>query len=49
MGQFEYTVGLSSVKPEDIPRIAKEYLEKKEKENDEVTDERDSRGARRRA
>ena len=29
MGQFEYTVPLSSVKPEDIERVAKEYKERK--------------------
>jgi hypothetical protein len=34
MGQFEYTVPLSPVKPEDIERVAKEYLAKK-KENDQ--------------
>ena len=31
MGQFEYAVGLSPVGPADIERIAKEYLEKREK------------------
>lgn len=31
MGQFEYSVGLSPVKPEDIDRIAKEYMDKKER------------------
>jgi hypothetical protein len=30
MGQFEYSVPLSPVKPEDIERVAKEYLERKE-------------------
>ena len=29
MGQFEYTVPLSPVKPEDIERVAKEFLAKK--------------------
>lgn len=28
MGQFEYTVPLSSVKPQDIERVAKEYRER---------------------
>lgn len=31
MGQFEYAVPLSTVKPEDIERVAKEFLEKKNK------------------
>lgn len=31
MGQFEYSVGLSPVKPEDIDRIAKEYIDKRER------------------
>ncbi len=38
MGQFEYQVPLSPVKPEDIERVAKEYLAKKQQElegNDE--------------
>lgn len=30
MGQFEYTVPLSPVKPEDIERVAKEYRERKD-------------------
>jgi hypothetical protein len=29
LGQFEYTVPLSPVKPEDIQRVAREFLEKK--------------------
>ena len=29
MGQFEYTVSISNVKPEDIDRVAKEFLQKK--------------------
>lgn len=33
MGQFEYSVPLSSVKPEDIQRIAKEYREKQERDS----------------
>jgi hypothetical protein len=43
MGQFEYTVPLSPVKPEDIERVAREFLEKKnklekqEEENAEAT------------
>ena len=32
MGQFEYSVGLSSVMPEDIERVAQEYKKQKEKE-----------------
>jgi hypothetical protein len=32
MGQFEYSVPLSSVKPEDIPRIVREYKEKQERD-----------------
>lgn len=32
MGQFEYSVGLSPVKPEDIERVAKEYMEQKERD-----------------
>lgn len=35
MGQFEYSVPLSPVKPEDIERVAKEYLENKQKEENE--------------
>lgn len=31
MGQFEYSVDLSPVKPEDIERIAKEYIEEQER------------------
>lgn len=31
VGQFEYAVGLSPIGPVDIERIAKEYLEKREK------------------
>lgn len=39
MGQFEYTVGLSPVKPEDIEQLAKDYLAKKrETEQDESRD-----------
>lgn len=29
MGQFEYTVGLSPVRPEDIDQLAKDYLAQK--------------------
>lgn len=29
MGQFEYSVALSSVKPEDIKQVAQDYLAKK--------------------
>jgi hypothetical protein len=32
MGQFEYAVPLSSVKPEDIERLAIEYREKQKRE-----------------
>lgn len=32
MGQFEYSVPLSSVKPEDIPRVVREYREKQERD-----------------
>lgn len=32
MGQFEYSVPLSSVKPEDIERVAREYKEKQERD-----------------
>jgi hypothetical protein len=32
VGQFEYSVGLSPVKPADIPRIVKEYTEKQERD-----------------
>ncbi len=35
MGQFEYAVPLSSVMPADIERVAKEYLENKQKEEHE--------------
>lgn len=35
MGQFEYSVPLSPVKPQDIERVAKEYLAKKELERQE--------------
>jgi hypothetical protein len=35
MGQFEYAVPLSSVMPADIERVAKEYLENKQKEENE--------------
>jgi hypothetical protein len=38
VGQFEYTVGLSAVKPEDIPQLAKEYLAKKEQIKKEADD-----------
>lgn len=31
MGQFEYAIGISPVRPEDIEQLAKEYLEKREK------------------
>lgn len=41
MGQFEYSVPLSPVKPADIERIAKEYLEKKQKEENERTTSND--------
>jgi hypothetical protein len=33
MGQFEYSVPLSSVKPADIERIAVEYMKNKERES----------------
>lgn len=33
MGQFEYSVPLSPVKPADIERIAREYREKKKRDN----------------
>lgn len=33
MGQFEYSVPLSSVKPADIERVAKEYLDNKQSNN----------------
>jgi hypothetical protein len=32
MSQFEYSVALSSVKPADIERIAREYKEKKKRD-----------------
>jgi hypothetical protein len=32
VGQFEYGVGLSPVKPEDMPRIVREYKEKQERD-----------------
>jgi hypothetical protein len=35
LGQFEYSVPLSPVKPADIEQIAKEYLENKQKEENE--------------
>jgi hypothetical protein len=35
VGQFEYSVPLSPVKPEDIERVAKEYMAKKELEKQE--------------
>ena len=35
MGQFEYSVPLSSVMPADIERVATEYLENKQKEENE--------------
>lgn len=38
MGQFEYSVNLSPVKPEDIERVAREYLEKKAQEAEEKDD-----------
>lgn len=33
MGQFEYSVDLSPVRPEDIEQLAKDYLAKKERDN----------------
>jgi DNA-binding NtrC family response regulator len=33
MGQFEYSVELSRVRPEDIPKLAEEYLKKKQEED----------------
>jgi hypothetical protein len=33
MSQFEYSVALSPVKPADIERIAREYKEKKKRDN----------------
>lgn len=38
MGQFEYTVGLSPIKPEDIEQLAKDYLANKEKVEEETDD-----------
>jgi hypothetical protein len=35
MGQFEYSVGLSPVKPEDIEQLAKDYMEQKQKRETE--------------
>jgi hypothetical protein len=35
VGQFEYTVEISRVKPEDIEQLAKDYLKQKEREQDE--------------
>jgi hypothetical protein len=40
VGQFEYAVGLSPVKPEDIEQIAKDYLAQKEREKNESINER---------
>jgi hypothetical protein len=40
MGQFEYSVDLSPVRPEDIDRVAKEYKEKQER--DRVANEANS-------
>jgi hypothetical protein len=45
MGQFEYSVGIASIKPEDIPRVAKEYLENKEREESGTNDDQDHRSA----
>jgi hypothetical protein len=33
VGQFEYTVDLSPVKPEDIYQLAKDFLKKKERDD----------------
>jgi hypothetical protein len=35
VGQFEYTVPLSPVKPDEIEQLAKDYLEQKEREQNE--------------
>ena len=35
MGQHEYSVPLSPVKPHEIEQLAKDYLEQKEKEERE--------------
>jgi hypothetical protein len=35
VGQFEYTVPLSPIKPDEIEQLAKDYLAKKEKEERE--------------
>lgn len=35
MGQFEYSVPLSTVMPADIERVAKEYLEAKQQQIEE--------------
>jgi hypothetical protein len=47
MGQFEYTVPLSPVKPEDIERVAKEFLAKKKENEIKVDNERRIRSSRR--
>jgi|LauGreDrversion4_2_1035121.scaffolds.fasta_scaffold458131_4 hypothetical protein len=39
MSQFEYTVPLSSVKPEDIEQLAKDYMEKKKRETEDKEDD----------
>lgn len=35
MGQFEYSVPLSPVKPADIERVAREYLQAKQQQIEE--------------
>jgi hypothetical protein len=39
MGQFEYTVPLSPVKPHEIEQLAKDYMEKKKRETEEKEDD----------
>ena len=39
MSQFEYTVPLSPVRPEDIEQLAKDYMEKKKRETEDKEDD----------
>jgi len=40
MSQFEYSVGLSPVKPEDVERVAREFKEAKQREADAKEDDK---------
>jgi hypothetical protein len=45
MGQFEYSLDISLVKPEDIERVAKDFLiKKRESENSETNSTRGQGG-----